>query len=287
MNTALECLSPAKLNLFLHICGKRDDGYHELQTLFQLIDLCDSLAFNINESGNIHVTGMPDVPDADNLIVKAAKKLQAMTHKNHLGVDIHVEKRIPQGGGLGGGSSNAATTLLALNYLWSCQLDQDALLEIGKTLGADVPIFILGTNAFAEGIGELLTPVEIPPYAYLLAIPPCHVSTQKLFSHPRLTRDTKKKRIAAVLEEDGSFKNDFEPLTRQLYPEIDAIFTWLSQYGKPRMTGTGACIYLTFDSTSQAQKVALELADLALQAGCKIAVVNGLNKTPVFSALDN
>jgi 4-diphosphocytidyl-2-C-methyl-D-erythritol kinase len=278
MNTALECLSPAKLNLFLHICGKRDDGYHELQTLFQLIDLCDSLAFNLNHSGNIHLTGMPDVPNEENLIVKAAKKLQIAANKPHLGVDIHIEKRIPQGGGLGGGSSNAATTLLALNNLWDCQLDQDTLIHIGKTLGADVPVFVLGTNAFAEGIGEKLTPVELPSYTYLLVTPHCHVSTQKLFSHPQLTRDTKKKRIAAVLEEDETFKNDFEPLTRKLYPQIDAVFETLSQYGKPRMTGTGACVFLTFDSTSQAQKVALEL-----QFDCEVVVVNGLNKTPVFN----
>lgn len=269
-------LSPAKLNLFLHVCGKRPDGYHELQTCFQLIDFCDELTFTLNHTGNITLTGM-DIPAEGNLIIKAAKALQ---HDLQQGAAIHIEKHIPQGAGLGGGSSNAATTLLALNKLWHLNLPENELLKIGKALGADVPIFILGRNAFAEGIGEKLTPIDLPEKTFLLHKPDVQVHTAEFFSHPLLTRDTKKKRIAAFLDEASNehFCNDFEPLARKLYPEIDSAFETLSAYGQVKMTGTGSCLFLSFDSTEQANEVANQLAP-----SMKTVVARSVKQSPALT----
>ncbi len=275
--TNIRVPSPAKLNLFLHICGQREDGYHELQTVFQFIDYCDYLTFNLNQSDQITISGM-NLPLADNLIYRAAMCLKP----KGLGAHIQIEKLLPQGGGIGGGSSNAATTLLTLNKLWQCGLTQDELRALGRQLGADIPIFIFGKNAWAEGIGEKLTAIDTQKKVFLLHQPNCHVSTKEIFSHSLLTRDSKKKRIAAFLDQRQAedFHNDFELLVRKLYPEIDHAFNALSEYGKVRMTGTGSCVFLTFDNDSQAQKVALQL-----QPDINTIIAKGVNRSPAINAL--
>jgi 4-diphosphocytidyl-2-C-methyl-D-erythritol kinase len=214
MNT-LTLLSPAKLNLFLHITGRRPDGYHNLQTLFQLLDYGDTLTFTTNHTGRISLQPeLPGVSFEQNLIIKAVRALEL--HKPaQTGVDILLEKRLPMGGGIGGGSSNAATALVALNYLWDCQLSKHELLAIGLQLGADVPVFINAETAWAEGVGETLLPIKTPAKWFLVVQPDCHVSTAEVFSHKDLTRDTSAIKVAAFLERGG--KNDCEALVKMLY----------------------------------------------------------------------
>ncbi|MCH4246817.1 MAG: 4-(cytidine 5'-diphospho)-2-C-methyl-D-erythritol kinase [Acinetobacter populi] len=239
--------SPAKLNLFLHITGRRQDGYHELQTIFALIDLYDYLSFEYTVQDHIEVKGLQQVEQQHNLIYRAAQLLLPY-RKVAQGCSITLEKHIPMGAGLGGGSSNAATTLLVLNKLWQCGLDQSQLLDLAIQLGADVPIFIYGQNAWAEGIGEIITPItDLPEKRYLILKPDCFISTQSLFSQKLLTRNSKPTKFAAYQQNPSDFGNNFEAIARTLYPEVEQAFQYLNQYGKARLTGTGACVFVEID----------------------------------------
>jgi 4-diphosphocytidyl-2-C-methyl-D-erythritol kinase len=275
VSAALDLLSPAKLNLFLHITGRRADGYHTLQTLFQLLDWGDSLRFEVNDSGEITLDG-PDlgIPSQDNLIIRAAHALP----RGRCGAHITLDKRIPAGGGLGGGSSNAATTLLALNHLWQLGLDRAALQSIGAGLGADVPVFVAGHTAWAEGIGEILTPLELPLDWYLVVHPDCHVVTGEIFSHRELTRNTAPIKIAAFFE--GASRNDCQKLVRRLYPKVDKALIFLEKFGEARLTGTGACAFVRFDSRADA-----EAASSQAPPEWRCIVAQGINESPVISAL--
>lgn len=253
MNRTLTLPAPAKLNLMLHITGRREDGYHNLQTVFQLLDRGDQLSFTARDDSRMTLTPAIDgVPFDDNLIIRAAKLLQKASGC-HTGIDIHLDKKLPMGGGIGGGSSNAATTLVGLNHLWCCGLNIDELAELGRQLGADVPVFVRGHSAWAEGVGEHLQPLQLPEIWFLVLTPDCHVSTAEIFCHKRLTRDTPIIKVAAFFE--GDSQNDCQPLVRNLYPEVDFALTWLSQYGISRMTGTGASVFAAFDSEASAQAV--------------------------------
>jgi 4-diphosphocytidyl-2-C-methyl-D-erythritol kinase len=253
MTDTFTLTSPAKLNLFLHITGQREDGYHNLQTLFQLLDFGDDIHFALRADGELTLTPfMASIPHDDNLIIRAARLLQQATQCT-LGADIQIDKRLPMGGGIGGGSSNAATTLLALNKLWNTQLDIDQLAKLGATLGADVPVFVAGNSAFAEGIGEQLQPMTLPERWFVVLVPNCHVSTADIFCHKDLTRDTPIIKVAAIPEQGRH--NDCQPLVRAIFPEVDEALNWLSQHGVARMTGTGACVFAAFDSKAEAQAV--------------------------------
>lgn len=257
MDFDLSLPAPAKLNLFLHIVGRQANGYHQLQTVFQLLDYGDALHFRRTHDGRIKlIPEVSDIPLQDNLIVKAAQALQAY-NKQSFGIEIKLEKNLPMGGGLGGGSSDAATTLLALNALWQLELSPAQLADIGLSLGADVPVFVKGTSAWAEGIGEQLSPVKIKDFWYLVLCPESHVSTAQIFSHERLTRDTPKLKIAPALEGRvlDSYHNDCETLVTELYPEINEAISWLNNFGQGRLTGTGACCFCRFDSQAEAEQV--------------------------------
>ncbi|BCE00761.1 4-(cytidine 5'-diphospho)-2-C-methyl-D-erythritol kinase [Marinicellulosiphila megalodicopiae] len=260
--TQLTLSAPAKLNLFLHINSQRPDGYHELQTLFQLVDIADILHFEIADEISLTVsdTNNYNIQNEDNLIVQAAKALNTYTN-NHFGTHITLEKNLPIGGGVGGGSSDAATTLLGLNSLWNLGLSIDELANIGKKLGADVPVFVRGHTSFAEGIGEKLSQVNLDQRFFLIVKPDAHVSTMKIFTSKELTRDTTYLRIrhpfeTACLQE---FHNDCEPLVRKLYPEVDEVFNLLEKFGSPRLTGTGACVFITFEHESDAKQAFAQL----------------------------
>lgn len=251
--------APAKLNLFLHITGRRADGYHDLQTVFQFLDYADELRFTPRKDGLITaVPTLPDVVPAANLIVRAAHLLQA-TAKINRGVDIELTKRIPMGGGLGGGSSNAATTLVALNRLWELHYSVGQLARLGLSLGADVPVFIQGHAAWAEGIGEQLTSVSLKEPWYLVIVPPCRVSTQAIFAAADLTRNSKPITIADFLA--GLCGNDCEALVARRYPEVADALRWLGQYAKARMTGTGGCVFAAFDDEADAQSILRRFAE--------------------------
>lgn len=244
--------SPAKLNLFLHITGRRDNGYHELETIFQLLDYGDNLTFKSNSSGKITISPQIEgVAAENNLIVRAAKLLQAEVGCSS-GCDIFVEKKIPMGAGLGGGSSNAATALVGLNYLWQCGLEPDALAQLGTALGADVPVFVHGNSAFAGGIGELLTPLDIPEQWYLVITPDVHISTAEIFSNPQLTRNSPPIKIRALSGEQ--YRNDCQSVVEKLYPAVKEVLDWARDYSNPLMTGTGASVFCSFDSQTKAKK---------------------------------
>lgn len=250
--------APAKLNLFLHVIGRRTDGYHLLQTVFQLIDLADSLDVDTRADGAIvRETDMLGVAHEEDLVVRAARLLQQATGSK-LGAHIHVRKRIPSGAGLGGGSSDAATVLIALNRLWQTGLSRAQLMRLGLQLGADVPVFILGQNAFAEGIGEQLTPVELPPQAFLVIQPAQGVPTQGVFQAPDLTRDTEPVKIMDFSGRQtitclGFGHNDLQPVVLNRYPVVRETFDWLEKAGfTARMTGSGSCFFIGFQSTEQA-----------------------------------
>ena len=243
--------SPAKLNLFLHITGRRADGYHNLQTLFQFLDYSDTLHFSLRQDSTITLTPqLVGVPHEQNLIVRAALTLQ-QTSSCSLGADITLDKILPMGGGIGGGSSNAATTLLALNVLWQLNWSLTQLAELGLTLGADVPIFIYGHSAWAEGIGEQLTPLNLPESVYLILKPACEISTREIFSHPALTRDSLPIKVAASEAHGG--RNDCESIVTELYPAVRNALSWLRQYGEAKLTGTGSCVFLHCDTREYAQ----------------------------------
>ncbi len=246
--------SPAKLNLFLHITGQRENGYHELQTIFQFIDYCDTLSFTPNTRGEITISPeIPGVPLADNLIYKAAQLIIKKTGCT-LGADIHLTKILPMGGGLGGGSSNAATALLGLNALWNTQLSINELAELGLALGADVPVFVRGEAAWAEGVGDKLTPMlDLEENWFIVVTPDCHVNTQEVFCHKDLTRNTPACKMSAALRGEG--QNDCESVVCKLHIEVSISLNLLRKFGFARMTGTGACCFLEVKSEEQANTI--------------------------------
>jgi 4-diphosphocytidyl-2-C-methyl-D-erythritol kinase len=284
--TLYDVPAPAKLNLFLHVVGRRADGYHLLQTVFRFIDLCDTLHFEVRADGVIsRATDLPGVPEDEDLTVRAARALQKATGTRQ-GAQISLEKRIPQGGGLGGGSSDAASVLIALNKLWNTGLTRRELMALALPLGADVPVFVFGQSAFAQGIGEDLTAVTLPERAYLVAQPDASVPTVGIFSAPDLTRDSSYITIADFLasqtflpsESGGKFakgcalygRNDLEPVVYRLYPEVLGASRWLAERGFPvRMSGSGACLFAEFSETSQAVLAEQEIT----------AIMRGADKT--------
>lgn len=243
--------APAKLNLMLRITGRRADGYHLLQTVFRFIDFGDTMRLRVRRDGVIaQVRPLPGVAAADDLSVRAARALQVAAGTG-LGADIAIEKRLPLGGGLGGGSSDAATTLLALNHLWGTGLSRKRLQELALPLGADVPVFIYGQTALAGGVGEILTPLPVAPAWYLVLVPPVTVATAGIFQHPELKRDSEPIKIQGFSEPAG---NDLEPLVCRLYPEVARHLAWLRSIGGAQMTGSGACVFAAFADESGAQR---------------------------------
>ena len=270
--------APAKLNLFLHVIGRRADGYHELQTLFQLIDLCDTVAISVREDGQIErPVGPPGVPGETDLTVRAARALQSATG-TRLGANLKVHKRIPLGGGLGGGSSDAATTLLGLNELWSCGLSVSELAALARPLGADVPVFVQGSSAWAEGVGERLTPVTLPARWYVIIHPGVAVSTHEVFQSPELTRNSPLITLHAFFESGG--RNDCEPVVRSGSPQVAEALEWLARFAPAHLTGTGSCVFSACGSASEAERLAARVPDR-----WRSFVARGLNSSPVHELL--
>lgn len=275
--------APAKINLFLHITGRRADGYHLLQSVFRLLDYGDSLYIRPRTDGIIRrtkeITGVPETSD---LSIRAATLLQQHTG-SRFGADIYTCKRTPMGGGLGGGSSDAATVLLALNRLWQLGLSRDELLALGLKLGADVPFFIFGENAWVEGIGEKLQSIQLPSTHYVVLTPQVHISTVEIFSSKQLTRNTNPTTIAAFLRD--LVHNDLETVVKQQYPEVEKSLNWLSQFSKARMSGSGASVFAAFDSQENAETVLARLntGELQQEAGCEISgfYAKGLDQHPL------
>ena len=265
--------APAKLNLFLHVLGRREDGYHNLQTLYQLLDFGDSVEINVRNDNLIFRIDNSDLPDND-LSVRAARLLQNITHTSY-GAEITLKKKIPIGAGLGGGSSNAATTLLALNNLWNTGLSLNQLSDIGRELGADIPFFIGGHSAWGEGIGDILTPVILPKRYYCLIWPKISVSTQRIFSEPELTRNTPPIRIPSSFEE--IWGNDLESVVRKKVPEVDKCLDWLGQFGRSQMTGSGSAVFVVVPDVASGQSI-LE----RLPASYQGLLAQGINKNPDF-----
>lgn len=266
--------APAKINLFLHIVGRRPDGYHLLQTAFRMLDWGDEITLQRRDDGLIlRTSDVPGVPAESDLVVRAARALQAASG-SRFGADIGVLKRIPMGGGLGGGSSDAASVLLALNRLWGCGLSRQALQDLGLKLGADVPFFIFGETAFAEGVGEALRPLAVPPAWYVVVAPPVSVPTAEIFSAKELTRDTE----ILIMQGFAAHKtrNDMQAVVCVKYPEVAESFEWLSQYGDARMSGSGACLFAPFDTEGQARQVAA-----SVPSGWKVWVARGLDRHPL------
>ncbi|WP_084256043.1 4-(cytidine 5'-diphospho)-2-C-methyl-D-erythritol kinase [Pasteurella testudinis] len=265
---------PAKLNLFLYINGQRADGYHELQTLFQFLDYGDWLTVTPRNDGLIRLTPHLDgVATEQNLVYRAAKLLQQYSGC-HLGADLHLDKILPIGGGVGGGSSNAATALVVLNRLWRLNLSLDTLAELGLTLGADVPIFVHGHAAFAEGVGEKLVDCEPEEKWYLVVKPNVSIATAKLFQDPALTRNTPKRPLSTLLNQE--FSNDCEKVVKDHYPEVEHLLDWLLQYAPARLTGTGACIFAEFENQAAAEQVYKQLPK-----NINSFVARGMNRSPL------
>lgn len=278
MSNQIQLISPAKLNLFLHVNGRLDNGYHELQTLFQFLDYGDKITLTLNDDKSINLlTPVEGVPNEENLIVKAANILLSQNNTTH-GIDITIDKILPMGGGLGGGSSNAATILLALNQMWKINLPLEELAQHGLSLGADVPIFVRGFAAFAEGVGEKLQVADPVECWYLVSKPDCHISTQEVFQHPDLPRNTPKISIENLDTEHR--QNDCEIVVTKRYPEVAKLLATLIEYAPSRMTGTGACIF-TRCTTEQ------EACDIQAQLPQHIDsfVAKGVNRSPVHAAL--
>lgn len=270
--------APAKLNLFLHVTGRRDDGYHELQTVFQLVDLADALGFEPRADGEIRrVVGPPEVSAAEDLCLRAARRLREAAGST-AGVDIRLDKRIPIQGGLGGGSSDAATTLVALNEIWGLRLPVEALAEIGLGLGADVPLFVHGRSAWAEGVGERLTPLELPKRHFAIVFPGVGIATAEVFQAPELTRKTPKTTIRGFLKAGGH--NDCEPVVAGRSPEVRRALAWLADKGDARLTGTGSSVFAAF-----ADRGAAEAALAGLPAGWRGIVARGLDRSPLQERL--
>lgn len=269
--------APAKLNLFLHVKGRREDGYHEISTAFQFLDFCDELAFRPRDDGVIRLaTDLPGVDPEANLVVRAARLL-AREAATGQGVDIHLDKRIPLGGGLGGGSSDAATTLVALNWIWAAGLDVERLAGLGLGLGADVPVFVRGRAAFAEGVGEKLTPHDFEEPWYVVINPDVQVSTAEIFSAPELTRDGLQATISCFAM--GDEHNDCEPVVRSRYPEVARALDWLAVRGPARLTGTGACLFGWYADQAQARAVAADVP-----SPWRAFVARGRNRSPLLEA---
>ncbi len=267
--------APAKLNLMLRVVGRRDDGYHLLQTVFQFLEIHDRLAYRLRDDGEIRrlreLAGTD--PDQD-LTLRAARLLREHCGTRR-GVEIDLDKRLPMGGGLGGGSSDAATTLVALNRLWGCGLDRDELARLGLRLGADVPVFVYGHAAWGEGVGEHLQAIVLPESWYLLLFPGCHVSTAEIFRHPELTRNSTPVKISDFFS--GDERNDCEPLVRRLYPRVDAAMAGLGQIARARLTGTGATVFAAFDTREAAHGALHEMP-----AEYHGVVTRGVNRSPLF-----
>ncbi|MFW6850740.1 4-(cytidine 5'-diphospho)-2-C-methyl-D-erythritol kinase [Burkholderia gladioli] len=280
-----DCLAPAKLNLFLHITGRRPDGYHSLQTVFQLLDWGDRLHYTLREDGAVHrLTKVAGVPEEQDLVVRAARLLQAHTGTT-LGVDIEIDKVLPMGAGLGGGSSDAATTLLALNRLWKLDLPRAELQALAVKLGADVPFFVFGKNAFAEGIGEALEQVELPARWFLVVTPRVHVPTAEIFSDKSLTRDSRPITITDFLAQQSSKgwpdsfgQNDMQAVVTKKYAEVAKVVKALYDLTPSRMTGSGASVFAAFGSKQEAQA-----AQATLPAGWNSAVTGSLGAHPLFA----
>ncbi|MDP0588764.1 MAG: 4-(cytidine 5'-diphospho)-2-C-methyl-D-erythritol kinase [Candidatus Endonucleobacter bathymodioli] len=273
--------APAKINRFLYIIGRRADGYHQIQTLFQFLDYGDELVFEHYDSLELE-TQLSELQTDSNLVIKAAKLLQQKTGCSK-GARIYLDKKLPINGGVGGGSSNAATTLLGLNRLWALGLEEESLAELGLQLGADVPVFVRGRSAFAEGVGELLTPVSPSTPWYLVLIPDAHVNTKAMYGHDDLIRDTRPITVFDALEQDG--RNDFEPLVRKLYPEVESCLKLLDNYrhlsiGSPMLSGSGACVFSSFPNQESAMST---LAELGLQA--RGFVAQGSNRSLLHTVL--
>lgn len=280
LNRSFSFPCPAKLNLFLYINGRREDGYHELQTLFQFLDFSDQLTVTINNSGNITLENqLDDVVPEDNLIFRAAKLLQQYTQTS-LGASLSIEKKLPMGGGVGGGSSDAATTLVALNYLWQTNLSLSQLAELGLKLGADVPIFVHGKAAFAEGVGEKISYCEPDEKYYVVLKPNVAISTAKIFQDPKLPRNTPKRSLSQLLAD--VYTNDCEKVVRDHYPEVEQAIQWLVQYAPTRLTGTGACIFAEFDSQDAA--IAVYQQRPTHLSGF---VAKGVNRSPLYLTLED
>jgi len=272
--------SPAKLNLFLHILDRREDGYHNLQTLFQLLDYGDQLTLAATKKLEIKLLNKLDgVKPQENLIFKAAQALQQATNCQW-GCEIQLDKKLPMGAGLGGGSSNAATALVGLNFLWQCGLSLDELAIIGSKLGADVPVFINGASAFAEGTGDQLTPILLDESWYLVVTPKIKVSTEQIFSHSELTRGASAIKIRALSEE--LYRNDCQSVVETLYPDVKKVLDWLQRFGNPLMTGTGASVYCRFDSEVDATQ-----AQMTVPNSWNSFVARGVNQSPLHNQLKN
>lgn len=282
------CPAPAKLNLFLHVTGRRTDGYHLLQTAFQLLDHGDVLHFSTRDDGTVlRITDVHGVPEESDLIVRAAKLLKsaASDRADQLGAEIAIEKRLPMGGGLGGGSSDAATTLIALNHLWQTGLTRAELMKLGLQLGADVPFFIFGQNAFAEGVGEDLVAVNTPDCWYVVIEPGVSAPTAAIFSDPDLTRNTKPVKISDFSNASNCFgKNDLQVVATRLFPPIAQAVEWLRKFGDARMTGSGACVFCAFGQEHEADEV-LQAARKTGQAQWKVWKAKAIERHPLSHLL--
>lgn len=270
--------APAKLNLFLHVVGRRPDGYHLLQSVFTLVDRMDQLRFRVRADGAVRrVNEVEGVPEAADLVVRAARLLKEATG-TALGADIELDKTIPMGGGLGGGSSDAATTLMALDRLWETHVGAERLRELGARLGADVPFFLFGENAWVEGIGERLRPIRLPPRWYVVLVPPVHVPTPLVFAAPELTRNTEPLKMAdfSATSGVGVFRNDLEPVVTNRFPEVRDHLAWLARRAQARLTGSGGCVFAGFDTRQAAEQVLRELP-----APMKGFVAQGLEHHPL------
>ncbi len=268
--------APAKLNLFLHVLGRRNDGYHELQTVFRFLDYGDELTFDAREDGKVTRQGNDDIPASDDLCVRAARLLQNVTGTS-AGSHIRIIKRIPIGGGLGGGSSDAATALIALNRIWRLGLSTAELMELGLRLGADVPVFVAGRTAWAEGVGERLSPLTLADQRYLVLVPPVSVSTARIFAGYKLTPDSHPITIRDFLA--GMGRNDLESVVTELYPEVGIVLRWLGRYGAVRMTGTGSSVFVPIDSEEQGRRI---LA--ARPPECRGFIARGVDFHPLLEA---
>jgi len=283
--------APAKLNLMLHITGRREDGYHELQTVFQFIDFCDELEFESRDDGQIirHCEDF-EISQQEDIIIRAARLLrerfvQKAGSARSFGVDIQLKKIIPMGAGLGGGSSDAATTLLALNHLWQMDFSVDELAEMGLSLGADVPVFVHGFAAFAEGVGEKLTPISPDEYWYLVVVPPVHVSTKDVFSNPELTRDCSAIKICDLLPDE--WRNVCTPVVVKNYPLVSQAIDIISEYSKAQLSGTGASVFSCFESESRANEVLKKIRQNPATETWTCLVARGVNRSPLHQVLES